>query len=335
MRLKEAFLILELPPSIGKTYTMSEVKKQYHQLALKYHPDKNGNGEDFTKKLQQINEAYHTIQTHLNEGHTHDPKSSCLPLYVQLLKEFLQHTLHIQRVEPIVDILHKILFQSRQIAVQLFSELDREMTLNIYRLLSKYRTIFHFGNDFLETIREIVLKKYENVEVYKLNPSVNDLLNCHLYKLCLHGHNYIVPLWHDEIYFESSSSSSTPSSPLSSPSNAKDKKDSLHSCCSDLIVLCEPEFPDHVYMDEERRLVVERRIDVDEELPRMLANQLDVDIVIGEKKWTIPLNALRLQTYQTYVLSKCGVPVIKDDLYDVSERGDILVHITISPSLDG
>jgi hypothetical protein len=47
------YKILELDKSCKKI----EIKKQYHKLSLKYHPDKNGDNEKFIK----IHEAYETL----------------------------------------------------------------------------------------------------------------------------------------------------------------------------------------------------------------------------------------------------------------------------------
>ena len=55
--LEECFLVLGLDPT--KTYSASELKKTYRQLALKYHPDRNPNdpnADEFFKKINVINQ---------------------------------------------------------------------------------------------------------------------------------------------------------------------------------------------------------------------------------------------------------------------------------------
>jgi DnaJ-class molecular chaperone len=54
MTRKEYYKILE----IDKTTTQEQIKNAYYKLSLKYHPDKNPNGE---AKFKEISEAYEVL----------------------------------------------------------------------------------------------------------------------------------------------------------------------------------------------------------------------------------------------------------------------------------
>lgn len=54
MRLKNYYRIL----GIEKTATSEEIRKAFHKLAMKYHPDLNQGDLECLIKFQEINEAY-------------------------------------------------------------------------------------------------------------------------------------------------------------------------------------------------------------------------------------------------------------------------------------
>ena len=64
MNYKEAFDLLEIDLTEVKYCDISPeyLKKQYRKLALKNHPDKNGNTTESNEKFQKINEAYNYLK---------------------------------------------------------------------------------------------------------------------------------------------------------------------------------------------------------------------------------------------------------------------------------
>jgi hypothetical protein len=61
MNLQNALEILEIKEELSKV-NAEYIKKIYHKLALKNHPDKNGNTEESNEKFKKINEAYEVLK---------------------------------------------------------------------------------------------------------------------------------------------------------------------------------------------------------------------------------------------------------------------------------
>ena len=73
MDIKRALEILEITET--STLTMQYIKKQYHKLALKCHPDKNNNTIAATHKFQQIKESYDYLLVELTSLNVDDNSS--------------------------------------------------------------------------------------------------------------------------------------------------------------------------------------------------------------------------------------------------------------------
>jgi hypothetical protein len=156
------------------------------------------------------------------------------------------------------------------------------------------------SEDVLDIIRNILVKKYDDVQIYKLNPSINDLINNNLYKLFVNNQLFLVPLWQNESYFDSS------------------------GC--EIIVICEPELPKGVTIDDESNVYINLILN-NSLIGNMIINELPIDFSIGDKIFSIPISELNMKREQFYRIKNKGLSKEKDDIYDISERADVIVKI--------
>ena len=310
MNYKEAFEILEIDLSelSYNEITLEYLKKQFRKLALQNHPDKVGNTPESNNKFTQINEAYNYLKseiTHLQDSNSDmdSDKEEYSSLYLDILKKFMESVFEGNNNDLFLKIVNEIIMTGKKISIKLFDDLDKDSALNIYHFLSTNRSILHISQDILEIIRNLVEKKYSNVEIYRLNPSINDLLNNNLYKLYLNNELFLVPLWHNECYFDNS------------------------GC--EIIVICDPELPDEIKIDDKNNICVEKEIKIIDNLSEIINNNLPLKIIIGEKEISIPISNLYLKKEQYYIIKNQGISKIKKDIYDVSEKTDIIVKILL------
>jgi hypothetical protein len=309
MNYKDAFDILEI-----NTYeisyndlTLEYLKKKYHKLALRNHPDKNGNTPESNEKFKQINEAYDYLKREINispiDENINEESTSSSSVYFDVLNIFMKSAMEGKYNEFISKIVNDIVFASKKISLKLFEDLDKDSALSIYIFLSKHRFTLHLTEKILEEVRQVVIQKYENVQIFKLNPIVNDLLNNNFYKLYVDNELYLVPLWHNESYFDGS------------------------GC--EIIVMCEPELPESIKIDDENNIHTEIFIDLKNDIPILLKNNRNIIVKIGDNEFTIYLSKLNIKPEQYYKIKNEGISKIKNDVCDVSEKADIIVKINI------
>lgn len=308
MDYKIAFEILEI--DITKTnyndITIELIKKKYHKLALQNHPDKNGNTLESNEKFKQINEAYNYLKREIKNINPDDlnkeSNETTSSLYYDILQLFMKEILNGKYNELFLNIVQDIVIGCKKISLKLFDDLDKENSINIYIFLSKYKNILHLSQDILDEIKEIVIQKYDNVEIYKLNPNINDLLNNNLYKLYVDNELFLVPLWYNEVYFDSSG--------------------------SEIIVLCEPELPECIKIDDDNNIYIEKKINLLIDLPNLILNNSNISVMIGDKTFCILCSELFMKREQYYRIKNQGLTKInEEDIYNVSEKSDIIVKI--------
>lgn len=308
MNYKDAFELLEIDLSKVNynDITNEYLKKQYRKMALINHPDKNGNSLESNEKFKQINEAYDYLKREmgsedLNEENVYNDNNSSL--YFDILREFMKTMFEGTYSEILSKIVNDILIAGKTLSVKLFDELDKDTSVYIYSFLSNNRNTLHLTIEVLELIKEIVIKKYDNVQIYKLNPSIHDLINNNMYKLCVNEELFLVPLWHSESYFDTSG--------------------------GEIIVFCEPELPSGITLDDDNNICIQIELNIENEFCRFNKDNQSITITIDNKIYLIPLSQLYIKREQNYRIKNEGLTKPKKDIYDVSERTDIIVKITM------
>jgi curved DNA-binding protein CbpA len=310
MNYKDAFKILEIDQNDINYNDISfeYLKKKYHKLALQNHPDKNGNTLESNEKFKQINEAYNFLQRelkYLNPDNNNDNNTDTSnPIYIDILQLFMQSIFEGNYTDIVSSIIKDIVSGCSKISLKLFDGLDKDTSINIYNFLSNHRSILHLSQELLEQIREIILKKYNNVLVYKLNPSINDLINNNLYKLFVEDELFLVPLWYNEVYFDAS------------------------NC--EIMVICEPQLNENIIIDDDNNIHFETKIDF-ENLYKLISENKDIMIEIGNKQFSIPVSELLMKREQYYRIKGQGLTKVNNDtdIYNVSDKADIIVKISI------
>jgi curved DNA-binding protein CbpA len=293
---RTAFEILEIDFVYYGKIDYEYLKKKYHKSALRNHPDKNGNTAESNEKFQQIKEAFEYLKIEMETDNPEkDKDNETSPVYADFVHLFVSGIMNNNYFTKIVKEI--VTSYKTTISKSVFDGLDRDTSFKIYTFLSKYHTTFNLSQDMLNEIRNIVTNKFNNSMVYTLNPSINDLFENNVYKLYVNEQLYIVPLWHHEMYFDCDE--------------------------GEIIVICEPQLPDNVTIDEDNNLHTDATIQLSD------FNFRNIQVHVGNKSFEIPSQHLYLKKEQIYRIKNKGITKIKDDIYNITEKADIIVKISI------
>ena len=327
--------------------SLKDLNKRFHILALKHHPDKcvhlataaasEADAPDVaaTEKFKEINQAHKCLVDYFYSGADFDHDTSQQG-YNSILQFFIQTMIskhNIRTADSIQSLIHHIITKGVRSAISLFRSMDKQTALMIYDILSNNQDLFGISIDTMDEITNIMEEKTSADIVIRLNPSLLDMLLDRVYILHEGGHTYYIPLWHSELHFKLGSMRAD---------EANSETDAVPAVSGgELIVLCDPELPDNVSIDDYNNLYISLDISVNE----LFKTQV-LPVVINEEtkvnRLIYYLHAadvtLRTDITQRVLLHGCGgIASIQtthththaNDMYKVDKRANVYANIRL------
>ena len=286
--------------------TIEKIKKQYRIKALIYHPDKNKT-EDACAKFIEVQNAYEYLKKYSSfadeidyNSEDDDERELDKSSYRWKIYSFIKSILKKESKNDIYySILERISSICEEKAITLLESLDKVILLKVFEILKTYKAAFHFNNEFIEKIEELVNRRRENDECIILNPSLEDLFENNLYKLSIHGQTYIVPLWHHELVYDNSG--------------------------NDIYVKCCPILAENMEIDNKNNLHIHKEYKV---LDLWGKSLIKIEITNNKTIEFKPCE-LNLSILQTLVFEDGVSKINTQNVYEISNRALIYLHIKL------
>lgn len=299
------------------------LKRQYRLKALLYHPDKN-NSVDAVSKFQEVHDSYEYLmkyQDYMFPDMEHYNDCDCSDEYSDdyqnedeqmfsninkngydwMLFSFLRNILNKNKQNNLLyTIIQRISSICETNALDTLEKIDKNILIKIYDILKKYKEAFHFTEEFIIKIENIIASKIKNDECIILNPTLEDLFQNNLYRLTINKNHYCIPLWHHELVYDNSG--------------------------SDIYIKCNPILPENIEIDNLNNIHIYIEYKICE-----IWNKNVVDIHLSkDNQIQITVKLLKLVEEQSIVFSNMGISKINtENVYDVSKKGDIITHIKL------
>lgn len=307
MNIQEACIILEIDTSHNlHLLTQTTLKRQYRKMALKTHPDKQGNTIEANQSFQKVQEAFEVLKRELvleetNSDSDENDESASDSEYTFVFNSFIRSFMNGEYNEMILGTIQKIVHEYNDITIKMFEGMSRERAMLVYDFIIKYKHILHIDDNVIHRVKDLLIEKYNDVNIYILHPTIDDLFNNNIYKLEVNGEKYFVPLWHSELSFDSKSG-------------------------NEIMVKCIPKLPENVVsIDENNNLLV----NISVSFTFSLFEQSSIPLELGKRRINLPISLLKVQKNQTVILSKQGISKINEkNICNENDRADIFVSVT-------
>ena len=326
--------------------SIKELNKRYHLLALKHHPDKAGSGDSIeasatataTERFKEINDAHKRVKDYFysSDADIKDAETgydSILQLFIQTILVKMTSTATATATSGATDasaiqsLIHMIITKGIQSGITMFRNMEKHSCITIYDLLSKNQDLFGISREMMDELSRIVEEKTGEDLVVRLNPSLLDMLLDRVYILQENGHSYYIPLWHSELHFKKAGAAAAAA--------AAGAGDALEH---EVIVLCDPELPENVNIDDDNNLFISLDVDIRELFVKQIV-PVYINDEVKSHGLVYYLHAcdvnLRSSTRQCVLLhgiggiARCNT-VSSSNIYNVGIRANVYANVRLT-----
>jgi hypothetical protein len=159
------------------------------------------------------------------------------------------------------------------------------------------------------TTEESVNGILNEIAVIELRPSLDDLWENMIYKLQKEDSVYIVPLWHHELTYEHNG------------------VDFVVKCIPNLLPYQSEDITDdYIWIDSENNIHKNKTYSIHFLLEKSNKGET-IKVAFGKKIFEFAPQKIRILGKQDWVWRRCGITKIRQNIYDVSCKGDVILHI--------
>jgi hypothetical protein len=290
LKYEEACKILDINI---ENISQEHIKKQYRLKALQYHPDKNSS-TSANEEFIRVNDAYEYLIKRKNNERN---KS-----YSDMFSDFIDNSnlFHNDENYNIINTIFKnIILECEDKTLSFLSNVNKHNLSNIINIIKKYKSIFIFNDELINRLDELYNNKINNEEHIVLNPLIDDLLEDNVYKFQCDNEQFIIPLWHAEVYFT-------------------DNEKEIH-------IYCNPLLPSNINIDCDNNIFISIRENV-----KNIFDKEKYYFNIGKQVYHIDNHLIKMLSYQEIILKNKGISKINSsNILNNKNRGDIIIKLNL------